>query len=313
MVSVTPKPSIPSNRICQRFLKQGYQETVNWYAEQRSVNPERASYEVSLKILENSGNNVREAVDGEVCRGLWQKYMSDADVASIAREALSLPTPQRQDAIFWRLVPYHIPSRDSFLIMDAFYIVFPEIRKTAPWKELDWVEERLHLPTGILSDGSGEAAIHVAATTDSRRAKGKGASASAEGVETSNAPASTGLLTTFGFGVTAFLCCVSACLICNGWDTLKMDSPDSLFTRPTLKWVVSVVTVILVWGIEMASAADFWVDKIRRQPLSIFLMIPMLLGGSIVAGYIANIAAALIVMLIGLVWLLVVAVFTIFT
>jgi hypothetical protein len=92
-----------------------------------------------------------------------------------------------------------------------------------------------------------------------------------------------------------------------------MDSPDSLFTHPTLKWVVSVVTVILVWGIEMASAADFWVEKIRRQPLSLFLMIPMLLGGSIVAGYIANIAAALIVMLIGLFWLLVVAVFTIFT
>jgi len=70
----------------------------------RSI-PERASYEVSLKILENSGNNVREAVDGEVCRGLWQKYMNDVDVASITREALSLPTLQRQDAIFWAARP----------------------------------------------------------------------------------------------------------------------------------------------------------------------------------------------------------------
>jgi hypothetical protein len=310
----TRKPTISTNRIYQHFLKQGYQETVKWYAEAKQTDFDDAAYHVSFKLVDSNDVNVQEALDIEVCRGLWRKYMNDVDVAVIAREVLTLPADQRHDIIFWKLVKYHIPSHADFLILETFYIVFPEIRKTEPWKELDWVDERLQVEvqedeSGIIVDNdtsetSTDITCHRGTVEDTQMPD--------MNTKQSNSQENAGILSTLGYGIIAFICCVIACLICNGWDTLKMDKPDSLFPNPSLRWVVSSITVIILWFIIM-TGADVWIEKVKQNPLYLLMMIPILLMSAVIIGYIANIVAALLVMLIGLIITLFIAIFVMFT
>jgi hypothetical protein len=310
----TRKPTISTNRIYQRFLKQGYQETVKWYAEAKQTDFDDAAYHVSFKLVDSNDANVQEALDIGVCRGLWRKYMNDADVAVIAREVLTLPADQRHDTIFWKLVKYHIPSHADFLILETFYIVFPEIRKTEPWKELGWVDERLQVEvredeSGIIVDSDTPETLtditcHRGTVEDTQMPD--------MNIKQSNNQENAGILSTLGYGIIAFICCVIACFICNGWDTLKMDKPDSLFPNPSLRWVVSSITVIILWFIIM-TGADVWIEKVKRNPLYLLMMIPILLMSAVIIGYIANIVAALLVMLIGLIITLFIAIFVMFT
>jgi hypothetical protein len=91
-----------------------------------------------------------------------------------------------------------------------------------------------------------------------------------------------------------------------------MDKPDSLFPNPSLRWVVSSITVIILWFIIM-TGADVWIEKVKRNPLYLLMMIPILLMSAVIIGYIANIVAALLVMLIGLIITLFIAIFVMFT